>query len=73
VTTTARPYCAPCSRNARTVETPRVRVRVERCVVLRDASGLRLLARCHGAAWERTLPDDCTEETIEALTAFGGT
>jgi hypothetical protein len=47
-------------------------VRCERTMVWRELEGLRLRARCHGGTWERTLPEDCTEQTIEALTAFGG-
>lgn len=68
----ARPVCERCTRAARTVDTPSVKVRVERCLIWRDADGLHLRAHCHGDTWERGLPESTEEDHIEALTAFGG-
>lgn len=75
---TPRPVCAMCSRNARTVETPRVKVRVDSSRVYRDAAGdLQLIARCHGATegptrlmgeWIERLD----EAAIEELEVFRG-
>lgn len=67
-----RPICAVCSRNARTADTPRVKVRVDLAVVWRDADGLHLRCRCHGAEWSRSIPETHDEATIESLHAFGG-
>lgn len=72
-----RPVCAVCSRNARTVDTPRVKVRVEKALVLRDPEGLLVLARCHGDVCEhriatRSLDDTISESDIEGLELFRG-
>lgn len=70
---TPRPVCAFCSRNARTVDTPRVKVRVERAVVIRRDGEIVALCRCHGAACEVTFVGrDPTEEDIELAEAFRG-
>jgi hypothetical protein len=55
------------------MDTPHVKVRVERCLVLRDTDGmLRLLAKCHGSVSELELPENTTEDGIAALEVFRG-
>lgn len=43
-----RPVCAQCTRDVRTVDTPGIKVRVERAVVFRRGEDLVLSLRCHG-------------------------
>ena len=55
------PICSRCSRNARTVDTPRVKVRVERAMAWRENGKILVRAWCHGEVATRELdgmPDD---------------
>ncbi len=64
------PVCVACTRNARTVDTPRVKVRVASAVVSRDVQGLRLICRCHGAVSVTFLVEPCEESDLETKEVF---
>lgn len=66
-----RPICAHCTRAARTVDTPLVKVRVERCIVFRDGPTVVMLSRCHGAVDVfRDLGPAVTEPMLARLEVF---
>jgi len=55
---TQLPICAHCTNAARTVETPRVKARVEKILVYRNGAGhIRLASWCHGTREEIGLSD----------------
>jgi hypothetical protein len=65
------PVCAHCTRNARTTETPNVRVRVERALPVRlDERTHLVLLRCHGVHSSMKVEDLIGEEDLENLLAF---
>lgn len=66
-----RPICGTCTRNAQTVDTPNVKVRVTACVIMADGqSGYTMLVRCHGANASIALPPTTTEEGVAAMRVF---
>lgn len=70
-----RPICAHCTKAARTVDTPNVKVRVERCTVWRGGEAyLTIRVRCHGAVETLTANDapGLDEHYISRLEAFRG-
>lgn len=71
---TAKPICCACTRNARTVDTPLVKVRVERFILWREGDWWKFVARCHNAvAWGQIGGEGIRDEDdIEALEVFRG-
>ncbi len=68
-----RPICVPCTRAARTCDTPSVRVRVDRCRLLRDAAQRYwLVSECHGDREAVEVKLDGIEELIERVEVFRG-
>lgn len=67
-----RPICAACTRNARTIDTPKAHVRVEHATVMRTPECLVVLAWCHGDVERRQLPENTTEDGLMALEVFRG-
>ncbi len=66
-----RPICAHCTRAARTCDTPGVRVRVDRCRLLRDAmQRYWLVSECHSAREVFEVRLDGLEELIERVEVF---
>ncbi len=75
------PICGHCTRNARTVDTPSVHVRVESRVLIRDLARLSrsgepylLIVRCHGEIEQIPVPGPLTltDEDIAAMVVFRG-
>lgn len=69
-----KPICSVCTRAARTADTPSVKVRVEKALVLRDGDALLLVVRCHGEREETDLdaPGNWTEDDLGRLEVFRG-
>ncbi len=66
-----RPICAHCTRAARTCDTPSVRVRVDRCRLLRDLEQRYwLVSECHGAREVLEVKLTGLEELIERVEVF---
>ncbi len=68
-----KPLCAQCTRAARTCDTPGVRVRVDRCRLLRDCEQRYwLVSECHGAREATEVRIDGLEDLIERVEVFCG-
>ncbi len=68
-----RPICMHCTRAARTCDTPSVRVRVDRCRLLRDLEQRYwLVSECHGAREVIEVKLTGLEELIERVEVFCG-
>lgn len=71
-----RPVCLRCTRAARTVDTPHVRVRVDTVLVMRDTSKsdpwFDVVVTCHGErdALHAQIPDGADEAYLGELVAF---
>lgn len=71
------PICRHCTKAARTVDTPNVKVRVDSCLVFRADGVLRIIVRCHGEVIDRPLTsfartEPWDEKAISALEVFRG-
>ncbi len=66
------PICAYCTRRARTTDTPRVKVRVDRAIVYRTPEGLRALVHCHSSITIVEVHETISETDLEATEVFRG-
>ncbi len=66
-----RPICMHCTRAARTCDTPSVRVRVDRCRLLRDLEQRYwMISECHGDREAQEVRFAGLEDVIERVEVF---
>lgn len=70
----SNPICRACTRSGRTVDTPNIKVRVERFLLWRDGASYRFVARCHHAVLMGSINVEGLrdEDDLARLEVFGG-